>query len=371
MFSKGAFRTLPFRSHLPRPFLNRNTIPNIPSRPSTIQWPLHRPLPLPTSSRGYAQKYRPKHYKYDPEEVRKARPLLTQESIERFFKHQNTRWVAVILTGAGVWFYVSNLEEVPVSHRRRFNIYSPEDVEGEGGRLYQQIMQENRGAILPEWDRRTKMVNRVMRRLISANGLENVNWEVHVIASNEKNAFVIPGGKVFVFSGILPIAKTDDGLAAILGHEIAHSIANHAGESMSRRAVIMVPLQYLMYFLDDLGYLPGLGRLLGPLLLEFGLNLPASRNQESEADFIGLMMMAKSCYNPEAAVGVWERMQAAERGNVPEWLSTHPSHGNRIARISDSLVKAEAAREENGCGATSQQVDGFRDVLGGVWGPLR
>lgn len=143
--------------------------------------------------------------------------------------------------------------------------------------------------------------------------------------SAEKNAFVIPGGKVFVFAGILSIAKTDDGLAAILGHEIAHSIANHAGESMSRRAVLMVPLQWLLYFLDSSGYTAGLGQLLGSLALEFGLNLPASRNQESEADFIGLMMMAKSCYDPKAAVGVWERMQEAEKGSVPEWLSTHPS----------------------------------------------
>jgi len=279
--------------------------------------------------------------------------------------------VAVILTSGGIWFYVSNLEEVPVSHRRRFNIYRPEDVEGEGMRMYQQIMQEYRGAILPEWDRRTKMVHRVMKRLITANGLENVDWEVYVIASDEKNAFVIPGGKVFVFSGILPIAKTDDGLATILGHEIAHSVANHAGESMSRRAIFIVPLQYLMYFLDNTGYTAGLGQLLGSLAIEFGLNLPASRNQESEADFIGLMMMAKSCYNPQDAVGVWERMHAAEKGGVPQWLSTHPSHGNRVKRISDAIVKAEAAREESGCGNTSQQFDSFRDAFGGVLGPLR
>ncbi|PQE32874.1 mitochondrial metalloendopeptidase oma1 protein [Rutstroemia sp. NJR-2017a WRK4] len=312
MLSRGAFRALPFRSQLSQSFINRNISPHNLSRPSTIRWPLHRPSPVPATSRGYAQKFRPKYYRYDPDQVRNARPLLSQESIKGFFKHRNTHWGAIFLTSGGIWFYVSNLEEVPVSHRRRFNIYRPEDVEGEGARMYQQIMQQYGGAILPAWDRRTKMVHRVMARLVRANGLENVDWEVHVIASDEKNAFVIPGGKVFVFSGILPIAKTDDGLAAILGHEIAHSVANHAGESMSRRAVFMVPLQYLMYFLDNTGYTAGLGQLLGSLALEFGFNLPASRNQESEADFIGLMMMAKSCYNPQDAVGVWERMHKAQ-----------------------------------------------------------
>jgi hypothetical protein len=90
----------------------------------------------------------------------------------------------VLLTSGGIWFYVSNLEEVPVSHRRRFNIYRPEDVEGEGVRMYQQILQQYNGAILPEWDHRSRMVHRVMKRLITANGLENVDWEVNVIASD-------------------------------------------------------------------------------------------------------------------------------------------------------------------------------------------
>jgi hypothetical protein len=139
---------------------------------------------VPASSRGYSQKYRPKYYRYDPDQARNARPLLSQESIKGFFKHRNTHWGAIFLTSGGIWFYVSNLEEVPVSHRRRFNIYRPEDVEGEGARMYQQIMQQYGGAILPAWDRRTKMVHRVMARLIRANGLENVDWEVHVIASD-------------------------------------------------------------------------------------------------------------------------------------------------------------------------------------------
>lgn len=143
---------------------------------------------------------------------------------------------------------------------------------------------------------------------------------------------------MFVFTGILPIAKTDDGLATILGHEIAHNIANHSGESMSKTAIFYMPLRYLFRFLDYTGYTGGLGEILGSLALEFGMNLPASRNQETEADQIGLMIMAKSCYNPEAAVGVWERMQAAEKNAPPQWLSTHPSVGRRVDTRSETAV---------------------------------
>lgn len=136
---------------------------------------------------------------------------------------------------------------------------------------------------------------------------------------------MLPGGKVFVYTGILPIARTDDGLAAILGHEIAHNVARHSAESASRYLIFNLPLRYLLIFLDNTGYTMGLGRVLGDLLMGLGVTLPASRKQESEADYIGLMIMAKSCYDPKAAVGVWERMEAADHSGNPEWLSTHPS----------------------------------------------
>jgi predicted Zn-dependent protease len=143
----------------------------------------------------------------------------------------------------------------------------------------------------------------------------------------ECNAFVIPGGKVFVFSGILPIARNDDGLAAILGHEIAHNLARHGAERMSS-LVMLEPIRWLFIFLDSTGYTMGLGRLLGEIALDLGLSRPASRKQESEADYIGLLMMAKSCYDPAEAVKVWERMETAQKAQgqeVPQWLSTHPS----------------------------------------------
>ncbi|KAH7420053.1 peptidase family M48-domain-containing protein [Cadophora sp. MPI-SDFR-AT-0126] len=212
------------------------------------------------------------------------------------------------------------------------------------------------------------MVHRVMAKLIPASGLEDVNWEVHVIDSPECNAFVIPGGKVFVYTGILPVAKNDDGLAAILGHEIAHNLARHASESMSSM-VMLAPLRFLFIFLDSTGYTMGLGRVLGDIAMDLGLARPASRKQESEADYIGLMMMAKSCYNPQEAVKVWQRMEIAQKDqNMPEWLSTHPSNSNRITQMQQWLPKAEAARSESECAVTLGYSEDFKSALrGNAW----
>lgn len=136
---------------------------------------------------------------------------------------------------------------------------------------------------------------------------------------------MIPGGKVFVYTGILPIAKTDDGLAAILGHEIAHNLAKHQAEAMSNNVIMIEPIRWGLIIADYSGLTYGVGRILGEIMMEFGLSRPASRKQESEADYIGLMIMAKSCYDPNAAVGFWKRMEEADKDGIPEWISTHPS----------------------------------------------
>jgi hypothetical protein len=116
-----------------------------------------------------------KHYRYNPDEVRRAKPLISEEQIRNGFTHPGTKLLFIVLGVGGVFFYVSNLETVPVSGRRRFNCYSEESVEAEGQMMYKMIMQDNRDSILPAWDPRTRMVERVMTKLIPASGLENVN----------------------------------------------------------------------------------------------------------------------------------------------------------------------------------------------------
>jgi len=133
------------------------------------------------------------HYKYDPEAARRGRPLITTQQIWNAARSPSTKVIAIIAVGSGTIFYFSNLEEVPVSGRKRFNCYSDATVEAEGNRMYRMIMQENQDQILPSWDGRSEMVARVMDRLIPASGLTNVEWEVHVIDSPGKHPRFIAG----------------------------------------------------------------------------------------------------------------------------------------------------------------------------------
>jgi hypothetical protein len=139
------------------------------------------------------------------------------------------RDVGIISVGTGS-IYLYNLEEVPVSGRRRFNIISPGIEEALGRSSVEQVREEYKGRILPEHDGRVQQVKRVLDRLLpfaEGEGLKDLDWEVTVIESEEQNAFVAPGGKVFVFTGILPLCRDEDGIAAVLGHEIAHVVAHH------------------------------------------------------------------------------------------------------------------------------------------------
>ncbi|KAI6711329.1 hypothetical protein PZA11_003927 [Diplocarpon coronariae] len=309
------------------------------------------------------------HQRWDPEEAQRAEPLFTKDQFINNLRSPTTKWVLLISGGSAAIFYYSNLETVPVSGRRRFNCFSDATVEAEGERTYKLLMHAHANAILPAWDRRTKLVNKVMAKLIPASGLQHVDWEVHVINSPEANAFVIPGGKVFVYSGILPITKTEDGLAAVLGHEIAHNVARHIAEQMSSSIIIYGPLHLAFICLDALGLTLGLGQHIGEFLLEMGIMRPASRKQESEADYIGLMMMAHSCYDPKEAVKVWERMEAAQMNhNIPEWMSTHPSNTSRIAQILKWLPRAEEARSDSDCALTWGYAEDFQTALNsGAW----
>ena len=139
---------------------------------------------------------------------------------------------------------------------------------------YGTVMAEYRRDILPSWDRRSQLVRRVLDRLVKGSGLTNEDWQVHVIDDPEAQAFVIPGGKVFVFTGILPIAKNEDGLAAVLGHEIAHNVAHHTAERMSKSVILLSLAALLGLFTDPLA-----GKA-ARTFLNYLLLLPGSRAQE-------------------------------------------------------------------------------------------
>ena len=143
--------------------------------------------------------------------------------------------------------------------------------------------------------------------------------------TDTQNAFVLPGGKVFVYSGILRTTRNDSGLAAVLGHEIAHNLADHMAERMSSSIGTNLLMWSMIILSAPFGGLPLLMQLFGFSALDIAFGRPMGRRQESEADYIGLMMMAQACYDPREAVSFWTRMEQMQQGQPPEWLSTHPS----------------------------------------------
>jgi predicted Zn-dependent protease len=185
------------------------------------------------------------------------------------------------------------------------------------------------------------MVQRVGSRIAAVTDLK-YQWEFKLIADDKQaNAFALPGGKVAVYTGILPITRDEDGLAAVLGHEIGHVVARHGGERLSQQMGVQTVTQVAAGMASSN---PATVQLVAAALgagAQYGVLLPWSRQQESEADHIGIILMAKAGYDPHASVELWKRMQAAATGQRPsEWLSTHPSEATRIQQLERWMPEA-------------------------------
>ncbi|KAJ2567208.1 metalloendopeptidase, partial [Coemansia sp. RSA 1836] len=212
----------------------------------------------------------------------------------------------------GLVYYEYHIEESPTG-RRRFNNVSPAYEQQIGQQAYLQTVAQYRRQIVPAGSAQMdRDVRRVAKRLISVTDMDKTDWEVHVIyAPDEKNAFVLPGGKIFVFSGLLNVTQDDTGLATVLSHEIAHQMARHSAEKLSQANLLGFLYLIASIFVDP-SYLQ-FGHAMSNLLLE----LPNSRQCEQEADQLGLFLMAKACYDPAQAVALWQRMKAAELSSPP------------------------------------------------------
>lgn len=171
--------------------------------------------------------------------------------------------------------------------------------------------------------------------------LESFDWEFNLVNDNQINAFAMPGGKTVVYTGILNVAQGEDGLAVIMGHEVAHALAHHGNERMTQGMVSQLGLQTLDIALSEK---PAATRTLlmtaAGIGAQVGVMLPFSRKHESEADEIGLYLMAMAGYDVTEAAPFWERMQAQGGQTPPEFLSTHPSPGRRSANLKALVPKA-------------------------------
>ena len=249
---------------------------------------------------------------------------------------------ALLWTGCG---------SVPLTGRRQLLLVSDQEVLSSSLTQYNDYMKT---APRSSSAKQAAMVKRVGQKIAQAteaylrqNGLaaevKNFQWEFNLVADDQVNAFCMPGGKIVVYEGLMKLVTSDDELAVVIGHEVAHAVAKHSNERLSQQMLAQTGAQLLNYSLAEkstaiqtaASTIYGLGA-------QVGVMLPFSRKHETEADYMGLVLMRMAGYNPDVAVGFWQKMSASGSGSVPELLSTHPSDARRISDIQKALPEIKA-----------------------------
>jgi metalloendopeptidase OMA1, mitochondrial len=230
---------------------------------------------------------------------------------------------------------------VPITGRKQLLLLSEGEETSLGLQSYQEVLAKEKLSADPAAN---ALVQQVGARIAVATG-KDFPWEFKVVDKpGTVNAFCLPGGKVVVYSGLLPVSQDANGLATVIGHEVAHAIARHGGERVSENLLANVGIEAVTAGMGakDPQTVKTVSGLLGAGV-QVGLMMPFSRDQESEADHLGLIYMAKAGFPPESAVAFWQRMAAASQGAPPEFLSDHPSDARRIEQIQGWLPEARAA----------------------------
>ena len=226
----------------------------------------------------------------------------------------------------------------PITDRKALNAIPQGQLSEMGQSTFEQMKQKEKR--LPDGPLKRQIVE-IGKRIAAASGVD-FDWEFEVFdAPQTVNAFCLPGGKIGVYTGILPVAENTAGLAAILGHEVAHATANHGGERLTQNMLLQTGLQLADLTMMNSKYrsllMAGLG-----VGAQVGVLLPYSRLHESEADEIGLVYMAKAGYDPSEAPKLWKRMAAAGSGGTPSFLSTHPDPNKRAKELKEQQSEVQA-----------------------------
>jgi metalloendopeptidase OMA1, mitochondrial len=261
--------------------------------------------------------------------------------------------ILIAFIGYGAYYYFSNQTIDPVTGEKVLidKSLSIEDEKALGLQAYEEILSTER-PVDPDTDI-ARQVREIAQRLIAkvpeveaALAAENgqqapgfsagFDWEVNVIQSDQANAFCLPGGKMAVYTGLVPVAENADAMAVVMGHEIAHALLRHGAQRMAQQK------------LSQVGQMAGAMSGMDPqqqqmvmAAMGYGYLLPYARKHETEADVVGLMLAAAACYDPRESVPLWERMSAASGGEAPpEFSSTHPNPGTRIQNLQSLMPKA-------------------------------
>lgn len=261
--------------------------------------------------------------------------------------------VVMVVSLVAMSLEMASCETNPYTGRNQLLMTSMAEEANLGSQAYSQVKSDPK-VRLSQDPREIEPVKRVTARIIEAakrskyaDVAKQFQWEVTVIKEDKTaNAFALPGGKIAVYTGIFPIAKTEAGLAAVMGHEVVHALARHGAERMSQNMVTQVGLQAANVALGVSGTNPMLGQAAMAALgagAQVGVLLPFSRKHESEADYIGILLAADAGYNPQESVHLWERMEQMSGGGGPsEFLSTHPGHETRIQQLKQWMPEAMA-----------------------------
>ena len=246
-----------------------------------------------------------------------------------------------VVLAAALLFLLGACATVPFTGRRQLLLLDEPTEVRMGLQAYHQVLADERLSTDP---RVNAMVTQVGQRIAAATERPDLPWEFQVVDNPKMvNAFCLPGGKIVVYTGILPITRDEAGLAAVIGHEVAHAIARHGGERVSQELLTDFGLAVVVEAMDDSGTTLLVAGVLGAGAT-VGILLPYSREHESEADRLGLIYMAKAGYDPRGARDFWTRMAQASSGtsSLPEFLSTHPVDETRIQQIDTWLPEALA-----------------------------
>ena len=240
---------------------------------------------------------------------------------------------------------INQCSTVPITERRQLSIIPEATLNRQAEKIYEQIKKKEKLIVNSKQLDLIKEIGSKIERSVSEyfdrnNMIDptiNFNWE-YILVDNKKvkNAWCMPGGKIAVYTGILEITKNADGLASVMGHEIAHAVAKHSVERASRSILLNIGTR--IADIASGGKISQTSRAtgidVGGLLTQFGINNPFNRRQESEADYLGLIFSSLSGYDIRETIGVWERMKESQKGKEPpEWMSTHPSSTRRINTI--------------------------------------
>jgi predicted Zn-dependent protease len=268
-------------------------------------------------------------------------------------------WVLLLFAGYAAFYWFSNRSTDPYTGETVLidKSITPEDEKALGLQAYQEILAQE-----PALDRNSQIsqqVREIAQRLIAKvpqvedalaaeHGMQAPHvekafeWDVNVIQSDQVNAFCLPGGKIAVYTGLVPVAQNADAMAVVMGHEISHALLRHGAQRMSE--------QKLAQLGQMAGAMSGMDQQQMQAVMAvygYGRALPYARKQESQADEMGLMLAAAACFNPQEAIPLWQRMeQASGGGGQPEFASTHPNPGTRIENLQALMPKAMEYRSK-------------------------